>query len=189
MRRSAAVLAVALIDAGAQRLRRQQLECDRQQRRARPPSTTASRSRSRSGIRSPAASSAVMNSVIADFHKLYPNITVKSRGGDHRRQHRRGDPRRQPARPDDVAVRRQPRRVLRHRRMDQPRALHRARPRQPRRDADRRPGLHPVQRRPLRAARPRRRLRALLQQGACSRRPASPRRRRRSPSSRRTPRS
>ncbi|HEY2006315.1 MAG TPA: hypothetical protein VGG87_07675, partial [Solirubrobacteraceae bacterium] len=23
----------------------------------------------------------VMNSVIADFHKLYPNITVKSRGG------------------------------------------------------------------------------------------------------------
>ena len=47
---------------------------------------------------------AVMNSVIADFHKLYPKITVNEPRRDHRRQHRRGDSRRQPPRSDDVAV-------------------------------------------------------------------------------------
>ena len=67
---------------------------------------------------------AVMNSVIADFHKLYPKITVTSRGGitdNNIVAAIRGG---SPPGPDDVAVRRQPRRVLRDRGVDQPRALH-----------------------------------------------------------------
>ena len=133
MRRSAAVLAVVLRGAGDRRLRWQlglELEPARSSGSAGRRSTTASPSRSRFWNPFTGRQLAVMNSVIADFHKLYPNDHGQEPGRDHRRQHRRGDSRRQPARPDDVAVRRQPRRVLRHRGVDQPRAVHQPRPRQ-----------------------------------------------------------
>ncbi len=103
MRRSAAVVATVLTTLGLAACGGSSSNATRRQRRARPtyngkPVTIT--------FWNPFTGRqlAVMNSVIADFHKLYPKITVNEPRRDHRRQHRRGDPRRQPPGPDDVAV-------------------------------------------------------------------------------------